>query len=74
MQGAATPYPYGGKIRQIQVDLDMPKLQSYKLSPIDIVNALNAQNLILPTGTTKLGPLEYNVEMNGTPADHRRVE
>ena len=68
VQGAATPYPYGGKIRQIQVDLDMPKLQSYRLSPIDIVNALNAQNLILPTGTTKLGSLEYNVEMNGTPA------
>ncbi len=67
VQGAATPYPYGGKIRQIQVDLDLPKLQSYKLSPVDIVNAVNAQNLILPTGTAKLGPLEYNVEMNGTP-------
>jgi CzcA family heavy metal efflux pump len=67
VQGAATPYPYGGKIRQIQVDLDLPKLQSYKLSPIDIVNAVNAQNIILPTGTTKLGPLEYNVEMNGAP-------
>jgi CzcA family heavy metal efflux pump len=67
VQGAATPFPYGGKIRQIQVDLDMPKLQSYKLSPVDIVNAVNAQNIILPTGTAKLGPLEYNVEMNGTP-------
>lgn len=67
VQGAATPFPYGGKIRQIQVDLDMPKLQSYRLSPVDIVNAVNAQNIILPTGTTKLGPLEYNVEMNGTP-------
>ncbi len=67
VQGAATPYPYGGKIRQIQVDLDLPKLQSYNLSPIDIVNAVNSQNLILPTGTTKIGPLEYNVEMNGTP-------
>jgi CzcA family heavy metal efflux pump len=67
VQGAATPYPYGGKVRQIQVDLDLPKLQSYNLSPIDIVNAVNAQNLILPTGTTKIGPLEYNVEMNGTP-------
>jgi CzcA family heavy metal efflux pump len=66
--GAATPYPYGGKIRQIQVDLDLPKLQSYNLSPNDIVNAVNAQNLILPTGTIKLGPLENNVEMNGTPA------
>ena len=66
--GAATPYPYGGKIRQIQVDLDLPKLQAYNLSPNDIVNAVNAQNLILPTGTVKLGPLENNVEMNGTPA------
>src|SRR5271157_4277477 len=65
--GAATPYPYGGKIRQIQVDLDLPKLQSYGLQPVDIVNAVNAQNLVLPSGTIKLGPLEYNVEMNGTP-------
>jgi CzcA family heavy metal efflux pump len=66
--GAATPYPYGGKIRQIQVDLDLPKLQAYGLSPNDIVNAVNAQNLILPSGTIKLGQLEYNVELNGTPA------
>ncbi len=65
--GAATPYPYGGKIRQIQVDLDLPKLQAYGLAPVDIVNAVSAQNIILPTGTVKLGPLEYNVEMNGTP-------
>ena len=65
--GAATPFPYGGKVRQVQVDLDLPKLQSYGLAPNDIVNAVNAQNLILPTGTIKLGPLEYNVEMNGTP-------
>ncbi|MFZ0771605.1 MAG: efflux RND transporter permease subunit [Candidatus Sulfotelmatobacter sp.] len=65
--GAATPYPYGGKIRQIQVDLDLPKLQSYGLQPSDIVNAVNAQNIILPSGTIKLGPLEYSVEMNGTP-------
>ncbi len=67
MPGAATPYPYGGKIRQIQVDLDLPKLQTYGLSPNDIVNAVNAQNIILPTGTIKMGPTEYNVEMNGTP-------
>ena len=65
--GAATPYPYGGKIRQIQVDLDLPKLQAYGLSPDDIVAAVNAQNIILPSGTIKLGPLEYSVEMNGTP-------
>jgi CzcA family heavy metal efflux pump len=65
--GAATPYPYGGKIRQIQVDLDLPKLQAYGLAPTDIVNAVSAQNIILPTGTVKFGSLEYNVEMNGTP-------
>ncbi len=53
-----------GRFRWIWI---LPKLQSYNLSPIDIVNAVNAQNLILPTGTTKIGPLEYNVEMNGTP-------
>jgi len=65
--GAATPYPYGGKIRQIQVDLDLPKLQAYNLSPTDIVNAVNAQNLILPSGTAKISDIEYNIEMNGTP-------
>jgi len=65
--GAATPYPYGGKIRQIQVDLDLPKLQAYGLQPNDIVNAVNAQNIILPSGTIKMGSLEYNVEINGTP-------
>ena len=67
VQGAATPYPYGGKIRQIQVDLDLPRMQSNGLSPNDIVNALNAQNLILPSGSTKIGSLEYQVEMNGNP-------
>ncbi len=67
VQGAATPYPYGGKIRQIQVDLDMPRLQANGLSPTDIVNALNAENLILPAGTAKIGLLEYQVEMNGDP-------
>jgi CzcA family heavy metal efflux pump len=67
VQGATTPYPYGGKIRQIQVDLDVPRLQANGLSPGDIVNALNAENLILPAGTTKIGPLEYQVEMNGDP-------
>jgi CzcA family heavy metal efflux pump len=65
--GAATPYPYGGKIRQIQVDLDLPRLQANGLSPNDIVNALNAQSLILPAGTAKIGSLEYQIEMNGNP-------
>jgi len=68
VQGAATPYPYGGKIRQVQVDLDPVKLQTYGLAPADIVNAISAQNLILPAGTAKIGPTEYSVEMNGDPA------
>jgi len=65
--GAAAPFPYGGKVRQIQVDLDLPRLQAYGLQPTDIVNAVNAQNLVLPSGTVKLGQLEYPMEMNGTP-------
>src|SRR5215467_8083753 len=65
--GAATPFPYGGKQRVISVDIDAASLQSKGLSAVDIVGAVNAQNLILPTGTAKLGPLEYNVEMNGSP-------
>jgi CzcA family heavy metal efflux pump len=68
VQGAATPYPYGGKIRQVQVDLDPVKLQTYGLAPADIVNAVSAQNLILPAGTAKIGPTEYSVEMNGDPS------
>ncbi len=65
--GAATPFPYGGKQRVVSVDIDSAALQAKGLSAVDIVNAVNAQNLILPTGTAKLGPLEYNVEMNGSP-------
>ncbi len=65
--GAATPFPYGGKQRVVSVDIDPTALQAKGLSAVDIVNAVNAQNLILPTGTAKLGTLEYNVEMNGSP-------
>src|SRR5277367_5452765 len=67
VQGAALPFPYGGKQRLISVDLDSQALQSKGLSPVDIVNAVNAQNLLLPTGTVKLGTIEYNVELNGAP-------
>jgi CzcA family heavy metal efflux pump len=67
VQGVAMPYPYGGKPRQVQVDLSLPALQANNLTPVDVVNAVSAQNLILPSGTTKIGPLEDNVEMNGTP-------
>jgi len=65
--GAATPFPYGGKQRVISVDINPTSLQAKGLSAVDIVNAVSAQNLILPTGTAKLGTLEYNVEMNGSP-------
>jgi CzcA family heavy metal efflux pump len=65
--GAATPFPYGGKQRVVSVDIDSSSLQSKGLSAVDIVNAVNAQNLILPSGTAKMGPLEYTVEMNGSP-------
>jgi CzcA family heavy metal efflux pump len=67
VQGAAMPFPYGGKQRLISVDLDPAALQAKGLSPVDIVNAVNSQNLILPTGTAKMGSLEYNVEMNASP-------
>ncbi|SAL57820.1 acriflavin resistance protein [Caballeronia turbans] len=66
VQGAAVPLPYGGKIRQIMVELDPAKLQAKGLAPVDVVNAVNAQNLILPGGTAKIGTREYNVEMNGS--------
>jgi CzcA family heavy metal efflux pump len=67
VHGAAMPYPYGGKIRQVQVDLDTPRLQANGLSPADIVNAINSQNLITPSGSAKIGPLEYQIEMNSSP-------
>ena len=67
VQGASIPYPYGGKQRQIQVDISMPELQAKGLNAADVVNAINAQNLILPAGNTKIGTFEYNVELNGSP-------
>jgi multidrug efflux pump subunit AcrB len=65
--GAGIPYPYGGKQRQVQVDLDMPALQAKGLTPADVVNAVGAQNLILPSGTIKIGPFEYQIETNSAP-------
>ncbi|SIT45486.1 Acriflavin resistance protein [Paraburkholderia ribeironis] len=66
--GAAVPYPYGGKSRLISVDLDTRALLAKGLTPSDVVSAFNAQNLILPTGTAKIGPKEYTINMNGSPA------
>ena len=65
--GAAVPFPYGGKNRLISIDLDTPALQARGLSPVDVVNAVNLQNLILPSGTAKFGATEYTVRMNGSP-------
>lgn len=65
--GVAIPFPYGGKNRVISVDLDTQALQARGLSPADVVNAVNAQNLILPSGTAKFGATEYSVKMNGSP-------
>src|SRR5215510_7180032 len=63
IQGAGTPFPFGGKQRLVSVDTDSAALQAHGLSAVDIVNAVGNQNLILPTGTAKLGSLEYTVEM-----------
>jgi multidrug efflux pump subunit AcrB len=61
--GTAVPYPYGGKQRQVQVDLNPEALESKSLSALDVVNAITVQNLILPTGTSKIGGKEYNVDI-----------
>jgi multidrug efflux pump subunit AcrB len=65
--GASIPFPYGGKQRQVQVDLDPQALRANALSPNDVVNAIGQQNLILPAGTEKIGPLEYFVKLNASP-------
>src|SRR5260370_12360913 len=68
IQGASVPIPYGGKVRQVMVDIDSSQLMAKGLSPMDVVNAVNAQNVILPSGTAKIGRTEYNVGLNGTPS------
>jgi multidrug efflux pump subunit AcrB len=67
VEGAQIPYPYGGKQRQVQVDINLQALQAKGLSPSDVVNAVSAQNLILPAGTTKIDRFEYEVETNSAP-------
>jgi multidrug efflux pump subunit AcrB len=65
--GVQIPYPYGGKQRQIMIDLDLPKLHAYGMSPRDIQTALAAQNVVLPAGTAKLGFNEYPVIVEASP-------
>ena len=65
--GVAIPYPYGGKVRQLQIDLNQQALQNYGLSANDVASALASQNLITPVGTEKIGPLEYTVDLTDSP-------
>jgi len=68
VEGASIPYPYGGKQRQVQVDLNLHALQAKGLSPNDVVNAISAQNIIAPGGTMKVGAYEYAIETNSAPS------
>ena len=65
--GAAVPSPYGGKVRQVQIDLDQQKLQAYGIAAQDVVDAVARQNLITPMGTEKIGQFEYIVALNDSP-------
>src|ERR1700726_3245745 len=68
IHGVTFPTPAGGKYRQIMVDIDPVKLQAKGLTPLDVVNAVNAQNLTLPSGTAKIGDTQYTVRTNAMPA------
>ncbi len=67
VQGASMPWPYGGKQRQVEVDLNPQALSAHGLSGSDVVAAIGAQNLILPAGTEKIGALEYFIKVNSSP-------
>src|SRR6266404_4711798 len=67
INGLTLPAPFGGKVRQVMVDLNTAKLQAKGLSARDVNNAINAQNLTLPSGTAKIGDTEYRVKMNNSP-------
>jgi multidrug efflux pump subunit AcrB len=67
VRGAAVPWPYGGRTRVVSVDLDLPALRAKNLAAQDVVDAINAQNLIFPSGTAKIASTEYDVELNTSP-------
>jgi multidrug efflux pump subunit AcrB len=67
VQGASVSYPFGGKARAVMVDLNQDELYAKQLSPIDVSNTLNLQNLILPAGTAKMADTEYLVRVNSSP-------
>src|SRR6185436_18258262 len=64
VEGASVPQPFGGRYRQIMVYVDPLKLESYQLSPMDVVRAVNDSNLILPAGDVRIGPLDYAIYTN----------
>ena len=71
--GAAVPSPYGGKILQVQVDLDQQAMQAHNVSADDVVNAISVQNLILPAGDEKIGKFDWNVALNASPVLLERI-
>jgi CzcA family heavy metal efflux pump len=73
VQGAAVPSPYGGQILQVQVDLDQQAMQAHGVSATDIVNAVSAQNLILPAGDQKIGKFDWNVSLNASPVSLEKI-
>ncbi|MBU6468907.1 MAG: efflux RND transporter permease subunit [Betaproteobacteria bacterium] len=73
VRGSAVPSPYGGKVRQIQIDLDPQALQSKQVSPDDVSSALRNQNLILSAGTEKIGQFEYNIKINDSPDEFQAL-
>ncbi|MGA2448825.1 MAG: efflux RND transporter permease subunit [Polyangiaceae bacterium] len=73
VQGAQMPWPFGGKQRQVMVDIDLPRLYSLGLSPSDVSDALSAENLILPSGTAKVGAQEVFVNLNSSPEVLREI-
>jgi multidrug efflux pump subunit AcrB len=68
VQGAQMPWPYGGKAKQVMVDIDPQRLYAWGISPADVVTAISAQNLILPAGTAKFGPNEMPIMLNASPS------
>src|SRR5476649_1354549 len=72
--GAALPYPFGGKSRQVQIDLDSARMQARGLSAQDVATALATQNLITPVGTQKIGSYEFNLQLNNAPSDFHDLE
>ncbi len=74
VQGASVSYPFGGKARAVMVDLNLDELYAKQLAPVDVSNALNLQNLILPAGTAKLAGTEYQIKVNSSPISPRRTQ